>query len=93
MLGVVATNAKLDKSQANKVAQMAHNGLARTIHPANTMLDGDTVFALSTGKKLADINTIGAYASELMAAAVLRAVWTAKSAVGLPAARDVPQEG
>src|SRR5690606_25725783 len=47
VIGVVATNAKLDKAQATKVAQMAHDGLARTIRPAHTMLDGDTIFALS----------------------------------------------
>jgi L-aminopeptidase/D-esterase-like protein len=92
VIGVVATNAKLDKSQANKVAQMAHNGLARTIQPTHMMFDGDTIFALSTGRKHADVNIIGAYASEVMAEAVLRAVWAAKSAAGLPAACDVPQE-
>jgi L-aminopeptidase/D-esterase-like protein len=92
VIGVVATNAKLDKSQANKVAQMAHNGLARTIQPTHTMFDGDTIFALSTGRKNVDVNIIGAYASEVMAEAVLSAVWAAKSAAGLPAACDVPQE-
>lgn len=92
VIGVVATNAKLDKSQINKVAQMAHNGLARTIQPTHTMFDGDTIFALSTGRKHADVNIVGAHASEVMAEAVLRAVWAAKSAAGLPAACDVPQE-
>ena len=91
VIGVVATNAKLDKSQTNKVAQMAQNGLARTIQPANTMFDGDTIFALSTGRKKADVNIVGSYASELMAEAVLRAVRAAKSVAGLPAALDVPK--
>jgi L-aminopeptidase/D-esterase-like protein len=90
VIGVVATNARLDKSQTNKVAQMAHNGLARTIRPAHTMFDGDTIFALSTGRKKADVNIVGAYASELMAEAVLQAVMASQSASGLPAARDVP---
>jgi L-aminopeptidase/D-esterase-like protein len=88
VIGVVATNAELDKNGANKVAQMAHDGLARTIRPAHTMLDGDTIFALSTGRKKADINIIGAFAVEVMAEAVLRAVWQAKSIAGLPAASD-----
>ena len=92
VIGVVATNARLDKSQTNKVAQMAHNGLARTIQPAHTMFDGDTIFALSTGRKKADVNIVGAYASELMAEAVLRAVMASQSASGLPAARDVSLE-
>ena len=92
VIGVVATNAKLDKIQTNKVAQMAHNGLARTIQPAHTMFDGDTIFALSTGRKNADVNIVGAFASEVMVEAVLRAVRSSKSAAGLPAASDAPQE-
>lgn len=89
VIGVVATNAKFDKDQATKVARMAMNGLARTIRPANTMLDGDTLFAIATGKKKADVNIVGAYAAEVVAEAVLRAVRAAKSAGGLPAARDL----
>ena len=50
VIGVVATNARLTKEEANKVAQSAHNGLARSIRPAHTMLDGDTLFCLATGK-------------------------------------------
>lgn len=84
VIGAVATNAKLTKAQATKVAQMAHDGLARTIRPAHTMLDGDTIFALSTGTKTAEVSTIGAFAAEMMAQAILRAVKTAKSAGGLP---------
>ena len=84
VIGSVATNAKLTKAQATKVAQMAHDGLARTIRPAHTMLDGDTIFALSTGTKKADVSTIGAFAAEVMAQAILRAVRMAKPAGGLP---------
>ena len=89
VIGVVATNAKLDKSEANKVAQMAHNGLARTIRPAHTIFDGDTIFALATGKKNADVNIVGAFAVEVMAEAVLRAVRMAKPAGGLPSAMPI----
>ena len=85
VIGVVATNAKLDKNETNKVAQMAHNGLARTIRPAHTMFDGDTIFALATGKKNADVNIVGAFAAEVMAHAILRGVRAVKSIEGFPA--------
>jgi len=89
VIGVVATNARLDKNESNKVAQMAHDGLARTIRPAHTMFDGDTVFALATDKKNADVNIVGAFAVEVMATAVIRAVQAAKFAGGLPSANEV----
>ncbi|MFZ2097144.1 MAG: P1 family peptidase [Anaerolineales bacterium] len=85
VIGVVATNAKLDKEEANKVAQMAHDGLARTIRPAHTMLDGDTIFAIATGEHAADVNIVGAYAAEVFAQAILRAVRAAKPVAGIPA--------
>ena len=88
-IGIVATNAKLNKEQINKVAQMAQDGLARTVCPAHTMLDGDTIFALATGEKKADVNIVGAFAAEVFAQAVLRAVRTAKPAAGLPCAAEV----
>lgn len=84
VIGAIATNAKLTKAQATKVAQMAHDGFARTIRPTHTMLDGDVIFALSTGPKKADISTIGAFAAEVMAQAIIRAVKLAKPAGGLP---------
>jgi L-aminopeptidase/D-esterase-like protein len=90
-LGVVATNAKLDKAQATKVAQMAHDGLARTINPAHTAFDGDTIFALSTGSstQAANVSLIGALAAEAMALAVVRAVKAAKGIAGLPGAAEM----
>ncbi len=84
VIGAVATNAKLTKAQATKVAQMAHDGFARTIRPAHTMLDGDVIFALSTGTKKADVSIIGAFAAEVMSQAIIRAVKMAKPAGGLP---------
>ena len=84
VIGVVATNARLTKAQATKVAQMAQDGLARVIRPAHTMLDGDTIFALSTGTRKADVTSVGAFAAEVMAQAIIRAVTMAKSAGGLP---------
>ncbi len=84
VIGVVATNAKLTKPEANKMAQMAQDGLARAIRPAHTMLDGDTIFALATGQKEADVSLVGAFAAEAFAIACVRAVRAAKSAGGLP---------
>ncbi len=85
VIAVVATNAKFDKAQATKVAQMAHDGLARAVRPAHTMLDGDTIFALATCQKKADVSIVGAYAAEALAQAIVRAVKAAKPAGGLPA--------
>jgi L-aminopeptidase/D-esterase-like protein len=84
VIGVVGTNAKLTKAQATKVAQMAQDGVARTIHPTHTMLDGDVTFALSTGTRKADVSTVGAFAAEVMAEAIIRAVKTAKPVGELP---------
>jgi L-aminopeptidase/D-esterase-like protein len=83
-LGVVAVNASLTKAEMTKIAQMAHDGFARTIRPAHTMLDGDTVFALATGGRKADVSTVGAFAAEALALAVVRAVRSAAPAGGLP---------
>jgi L-aminopeptidase/D-esterase-like protein len=84
VIGVVATNARLDKEAANKVAQMAQDGLARTIRPAHTMMDGDTIFALATGERQADVNIVGAFAAEVFSQAILQAVRSAQPAAGLP---------
>ena len=90
-IGVVATNAKLDKAQCQKIAQMAHDGFARTINPAHTMFDGDTIFALATGKveKAANVTLLGALAAEAMAQAIVRAVKAAKGLPGLPSANEM----
>ncbi|MEW6141581.1 MAG: P1 family peptidase [Chloroflexota bacterium] len=90
-IGVIVTNARLNKEQANKVAQMAHDGLARTITPCHTMFDGDTLFALSCGEISADLTTVGAAGAEAMSRAVIRAVSKAKGICGVPAARDLFQ--
>ncbi len=84
VIGAVATNAKLTKAQATKVAQMAQDGIAQAIRPSHTMLDGDVIFALSTGAKKADVSIVGAFAAEVMIDAILRAVKMAKAAGGLP---------
>jgi L-aminopeptidase/D-esterase-like protein len=91
VIGLVATNARFDKEQINKVAQMAQDGLARTVRPAHTMLDGDTIFALATGEVKADVNIVGAFAAEAFSQAILRAVRAAQPAAGLPCASEVEQ--
>jgi L-aminopeptidase/D-esterase-like protein len=93
-LAVVATDAYLTKEAANKVAQMAHDGLARSIRPVHTMFDGDTVFALATGQlpkkgSGADPSVVGTAAADVLARAVVRAVQQAESLGSLPAARDL----
>jgi len=89
VIGVVATNARLNKEEVNKVAQMAHDGIARTVRPSHTMFDGDTLFVLATGEKKADVNLVGAYGAEAISVAILCAVRQAKSAGGLLAWQDL----
>lgn len=92
-IGVVATNVALTKGEATRVAQMAHDGLARAIRPVHTPWDGDTLFALSTGGvRLEDAALlVGALAAEAVARAVVRAVLTATGLPGLPSAAELAQ--
>ncbi|MCP5098305.1 MAG: peptidase S58 family protein, partial [Chloroflexi bacterium] len=83
-LAIVATNVKLSKTGVTKMAQMAQDGLARTIRPAHTHFDGDTIFGLSLGEKEADLSLIGALAADVLAQAVLTAVTAAEPLHGLP---------
>ncbi len=88
-LVVVMTNVLLDKLQATKVAQMAHDGLARAIRPVHTQFDGDLVFSLSVGQRRADLNTVGAAAAEVTAEAIVRAVKTARGLGGVPSCAEL----
>ena len=90
-LAVVATDAVLTKPGVTKVAQMAGDGLARTIDPVHTMFDGDTVFALASGAAAgpADVSVVGSAAAGVLAAAVLAAVRAARGLAGLPSASDM----
>jgi L-aminopeptidase/D-esterase-like protein len=83
-LVVVATDARLTKVQATKLAQQGGLGMARTIYPVNTMFDGDIVFALSLGDRQADVNTLGVAAAEAVAESIVRAVKLAKTLGGVP---------
>lgn len=89
VIGVVATNAKLTKEEANFVAQMAHNGIALAIRPAHTLFDGDTIFALAVNQKRADVNIVGAFAAQVVAESILNAVKYSASAGGLPGLMDL----
>ena len=89
-IGVIATNAKLTKTDANRVAQVAHDGLARSIAPAHTPGDGDTLFVLATGAIDApSLLVVGELAAQAVAEAVLRAVREATGVEGYPAVRDL----
>lgn len=90
-LGVVATNATLTKTQATKVAEMAHDGFARAIYPSHTMGDGDVVFALATGTQTGnvDVSRVGALAAQVVADAIVRAARQATAVTGYPAVRDL----
>jgi len=93
-IGVVATNVALTKSEATRVAQAGHDGLARSIRPVHTPWDGDTLFALSTGAVAMDgaALVVGALAAEVVAQAVVRAVLRATGLPGLPAMADLDRD-
>ena len=88
-LAVVATNARLTKAQAAKLAALAQNGIARAVSPAHTTFDGDLVFALATGQAEGDLNLIGTVAADLVARAIARGIKKAGSLGGIPAYADL----
>jgi L-aminopeptidase/D-esterase-like protein len=83
-LAIVATNARLSKVGATRLAQMANLGMARTIYPVNTSFDGDLCIALSLGTETAELNTLGVAAAEAVAKSILLAVRSAPSLGGVP---------
>jgi len=92
-LAVIATDARLTKAEATKLAQMAQDALPRTIRPVHTSFDGDAVFALSTGRRAYQhIAVLGAIAADVLARAIERSVLLATGAGGLPAARDLERD-
>ena len=88
-IGVIATNAKLTKAGAAKVAIMAQDGYARAIIPSHTMFDGDTIFCMATGEVEAGVNVVGAIAAEVMARAIVKAVKNAEPLFGLKSYQDL----
>lgn len=91
-IGVVVTNGIFNKAQANKIASMAHNGYARTIRPAHTMHDGDTIFALATGEVEADVSAIGTMAARVVEQAILRGVKKAGGLGGLKSFSNITMD-
>jgi L-aminopeptidase/D-esterase-like protein len=89
-VGVIATNARLEKTQAAKVASLGMLGFARALSPPHTALDGDTLLALSVGDVAVDLTRLGLAAADAVARAIVRGVRAATSLPGLPAARDLP---
>ena len=90
-IGVVATDAKLNREEANYLARVSHDGLAISIRPCHTIRDGDTMFAMATGESDArvDLTSMGAAAVEVTAQAVLRAVRYATGLGGIPAISEL----
>ena len=90
-IGLVATNAKMSKAEIHRVAMMADDGFAKAITPSHTVGDGDTVFALATGRWDGEANPtiVGALAAEAMAEAIVRAAVKAESSNGVPSAREI----
>ena len=88
-LAVIITNADFDKTRLCKIAGMAQDGMARSIRPVHTSADGDTVYAVSVGSVTADQDLVGALAADVLSEAITRAVMSAQSAYGFPAATDI----
>ncbi|MBS4537979.1 P1 family peptidase [Clostridium sp. D2Q-11] len=88
-IGIVITNAKFTKSQANKIASMAHNGYGRAIRPSHSTFDGDTIFTMNTGDIEADINAVGILSAITMEKAILRAVKFAESESNVISYKDI----
>ena len=88
-IGAVITNAAFHKTQLCKIASMTHNGYARSIRPVHTTADGDSIYALSTGKLEADLVMVGTLAAAVMSDAIRRALMCAETGYGFPAARNL----
>jgi L-aminopeptidase/D-esterase-like protein len=88
-LGVIATNANLSKKEVHQVAQIAHSGMAKVISPLHTTFDGDLIFAISLGKKKADVNTVGLLGEVTLMESVKRAVTKADGFGVIPAYKDL----
>jgi L-aminopeptidase/D-esterase-like protein len=88
-IGVVATNARLSREQAQKIAQMGHNALARCIRPVHTLFDGDVVFSLAHPQVEADLHTVGVLGEAALEQAIVRAIQSAHGLGGLPSYQDL----
>ena len=91
VIGCVITNASFSADETERLAKMGHNGLVRSVRPANTMFDGDTLFALSVGSKKANLNIVGTFAEQAVEEAILDAVQSAVSLGGIPSMQDLAE--
>ncbi|MGO4987714.1 P1 family peptidase [Gallicola sp. Sow4_E12] len=91
-IGVIGTNGSFSKTELNKIAQMAHDGYARSIRPVHTMNDGDTIFAVSTGTVKADLNQTGSLASIVMMRAIENSIYAAEPLMGIPAWKGINEK-
>jgi L-aminopeptidase/D-esterase-like protein len=91
-IGVVATNAILTKAEGNKVAQTAHNGLARAINPVHTAVDGDTIFVMGTNRVQADLNLVAMLSAEAVEKAVINAVMASEPYGKMKSAREIREK-
>jgi L-aminopeptidase/D-esterase-like protein len=89
VIGVIATNAILNKEEVNYFAEMASNGIATTIQPAFTMFDGDTIFGLATGQLRSDINLVSAFAPKVFSDAIYNAITSSDPIEDLPSYRSL----
>lgn len=89
IIGCVVTNAALDKAQATKLASLGQNGIARTVRPAHSVYDGDTVFSMCTGEVEAALDAVGILAAMAVEEAIIDAIKSAKSLGGFPALEDL----
>lgn len=88
-IGAIITNAKLDKTQMNKVAALSSNGIARTIRPVNTSMDGDSIYAACTGKVKSSADVVGTLGAHVLAKAINKAVLSCESKYGYPCSKDI----
>lgn len=88
-IGIIATNVILTKAEGNKIAEMAHNGYARSINPVHTMLDGDTIFTMGTNKISSDVNLVGTLAAEVMSKAITNGIKNANGYLDLYSFKDI----
>jgi len=89
IIGCVITNAALDKAQANKLASLGQNGIARAVRPAHSIYDGDTVFTMCTGEVYATLDAVGILAAAAVEEAIIDAIRSAESLCGFPALKDI----
>jgi L-aminopeptidase/D-esterase-like protein len=88
-IGIIITNAKFNKTQLCKIAGMTHDGYARSIRPVHTTADGDSIYAMSVGDVEADQDMVGSLAAQVMSEAIIKAVMSAETAYGFPAAKTL----